>query len=78
LSLAHRLLEGEPGFLFLDDPFLASDSSRLANQLNALKNLVQEQGWQILYFSVKEEVLRHLEKKIPSGILHMENGFIKE
>lgn len=57
LSLADRLLGGEPGFLLLDDPFLTSDSNRLARQLDILSDLA-EGGWQIVYFSVKEEV-RH-------------------
>ena len=60
LSLASQILGGEPGFLLLDDPFLTSDSKRLARQLEILKQLAGE-GWQIVYFSVKEEVRDQLE-----------------
>lgn len=55
LSLADRLLQGEPGFLLLDDAFLTSDSKRLPRQMNILLDLSQS-GWQILYFSVKDEI----------------------
>ncbi len=55
LSLADRLLQGEPGFLLLDDALLTSDSKRLPRQMNVLLDLSRS-GWQILYFSVKDEV----------------------
>ncbi len=55
LSLADRLLQGEPGFLLLDDAFLTSDSKRLPRQMNILLDLSRS-GWQILYFSVKDEI----------------------
>lgn len=70
LALAHRLFGDEPGFLLLDDPFLASDRIRLANQLEMLAGL-SRQGWQILYFSVKDEVAQGLGKlngEVPGGI----------
>ena len=70
LSLAHQLFGGEPGFLLLDDPFLASDRVRLANQLEMLVELSRK-GWQILYFSVKDEVAQGLGKlngEVPGGI----------
>ena len=70
LALAHQLFGGEPGFLLLDDPFLASDQVRLANQLDMLVQLAR-QGWQILYFSVKEEVVEGLDRlngDAPGGI----------
>lgn len=55
LSLADRLLEGQPGFLILDDPFLTSDTNRLSREMDILLNLARS-GWQILYFSVKDEI----------------------
>lgn len=66
LSLAARLLGGEPGFFLLDDPFLTSDSKRLSLQLEILQDLAAE-GWQIVYFSVKEEVRDCLEEAIAGG-----------
>jgi uncharacterized protein YhaN len=70
LALAHRLFGDEPGFLLLDDPFLASDRIRLSNQLEMLAGL-SRQGWQILFFSVKDEVAQGFGKlngEVPGGI----------
>ena len=71
LAMADNLLMNEPGFLILDDPFLASDSERLLNQIDILRSLVVE-GWQIIYFSVKDEIYNALENDINSEavILH--------
>jgi len=66
LSLARRFLGDERGFFLLDDPFLTSDSKRLARQLEILLRLARE-GWQIVYFSVKEEVRRALGGAINDG-----------
>jgi len=63
LSLAGQILGGEPGFLLLDDPFLTSDSKRLPRQLEILKQMAGE-GWQIVYFSVKDEVRSSLQTLI--------------
>lgn len=60
LSLANQILGGEKGFLLLDDPFLAADSTRLAKQLDMLVNRARD-GWQIIYFSVKNEVREYLK-----------------
>ena len=62
LSLAHQILGGKKGFLLLDDPFLAADSTRLANQLDMLVDQVKD-GWQIFYFSVKDEVVDYLRSE---------------
>ncbi|MFO7944512.1 MAG: hypothetical protein R6U51_09480 [Anaerolineales bacterium] len=59
LSLAYKILGGEKGFLLLDDPFLAADSIRLANQLDMLVDQVRD-GWQIVYFTVKDGVFNYL------------------
>lgn len=55
LSLAERLLDGDPGFLILDDPLVAADLDRLHRGFDALSGLVDE-GWQILYLTAKAEV----------------------
>jgi uncharacterized protein YhaN len=47
----------------LDDPFVKSDTKRLAKQLGMLLDL-SRQGWQVLYFSAKDEVKALLEPAI--------------
>lgn len=63
LGLALKILQGQKGFLLLDDPFLMSDTTRLRKQLEVLLTLSQE-GWQIFYFSAKDEIRNLLEKEI--------------
>lgn len=58
LALGEKRLGNEKGFLLLDDPFLKSDSRRLRRQMEMLLALSQS-GWQILYFTAKDEV-RHI------------------
>lgn len=55
VSLASQLLGGEPGFLLLDDPFLAADPDRLARGFDALETLAAE-GWQVFYLTAKGEI----------------------
>lgn len=55
ISLAKQLLGNEPGFLLLDDPLLAADPERLHQGFETLQALGDE-GWQILYFTAKQEV----------------------
>jgi exonuclease SbcC len=62
LALGEQLLKEGKGFFIMDDPFLRSDSARLGRQLEALQRIAAL-GWQILYFSAKEEVKQHLEGK---------------
>jgi rRNA maturation endonuclease Nob1 len=66
LSLADMVLKEEPGFFIFDDPFLTSDEERLIKQLNVLQELAAD-GWQILYFTVKGEVLDKLSSLIKKG-----------
>lgn len=63
LALAEKLLRNEKGFFILDDPFLKSDRQRLKRQLEALLEFARR-GWQIIYFSAKEEVQTALQKYI--------------
>jgi uncharacterized protein YhaN len=60
------ILKEEPGFFIFDDPFLTSDEERLIKQLNVLQELAAD-GWQILYFTVKGEVLDKLSSLIKKG-----------
>ncbi len=62
LALGWELLKGDTGFFILDDPFIKSDKRRLHEQLNTLR-YITEQGWQILYFSAKEEILDALHNE---------------
>ncbi len=55
VSLASQLLGNEPGFLLLDDPFLAADPDRLRLGFETLMDLAEE-GWQIRYCTAKGEV----------------------
>lgn len=57
VGLANRLLGGDRGFFILDDPLVAADRERLSAAFRVLQSLADE-GWQILYFTAKEEV-RH-------------------
>lgn len=55
VSLARQLLGNAPGFLLLDDPFLAADPARLRQGFQTLQTLADD-GWQIIYLTAKEEV----------------------
>jgi len=55
VSLAQQLLGNDPGFLLLDDPFLAADPDRLRKGFETLQTL-SDDGWQILYLTAKQEV----------------------
>ena len=55
IGLAEQLLNSQPGFFLFDDAFLPADRTRLREGFNVLCELA-ESGWQILYFTAKEEV----------------------
>ncbi len=63
LALGEELLKS--GFFIMDDPFVKSDFERLINQLDILKKIA-ERGWQILYFTAKDEVKETLKNDIAS------------
>lgn len=66
LALGERLLEGEKGFFIMDDPFIKADSRRLRAQARVLKDAASA-GWQIIYFTAKDEVREVLADDIKSG-----------
>lgn len=70
LALASKMLGGQKGFFILDDPFLTSDTQRLARQFRILRDL-SEAGWQIIYFSVKDETRRVLNDDIEAERVHL-------
>jgi len=63
LALGEKLLKENQGFFILDDPFIKSDSLRLVNQINLIKKL-SSLGWQVLYFTCKDEILVNLNQEI--------------
>ena len=69
LALGEKLLKGSKGFFVLDDPFIKADKERLERQLDILKR-ISESGWQIIYFTAKDEVRKLLEKDIDNGKVH--------
>jgi ABC-type molybdate transport system ATPase subunit len=70
ITIATRLLADEKGFLILDDPFVKADDERLGRMMEMLRRLVAE-GWQILYFSAKDEVRQTLAKDIDAGSVRL-------
>lgn len=50
----------------MDDPFIKADKGRLQRQIDILRR-VSELGWQIIYFSAKDEVKDVLKQDIESG-----------
>lgn len=66
LALGEKLLEDKKGFFIMDDPFVKADSERLLRQINVLKKIANL-GWQIIYFTVKDEIKNALQEDIQSG-----------
>jgi recombinational DNA repair ATPase RecF len=56
LLFSRHYLDGEPGFLLLDDAFQNSDWDRRANMVDHLVELVRSSGWQILYFTMDDHL----------------------
>lgn len=67
IGLGMRILGGEKGFFVFDDPFVKSDSNRLKRELDLLVRISGE-GWQVFYFSCKEEVRNYLMKNYSEKI----------
>jgi uncharacterized protein YhaN len=60
LGLAKEILN-EPGFLILDNAFVHSDIERVEKEIEFLKEL-EEEGWQIIYFTFRDDVKELIEK----------------
>jgi len=74
VTIAGKLLGEEKGFLILDDPFVRADAERLRAMMDALRHLVEE-GWQILYFTAKDEVTEALREDVRARrvqLLHLD------
>jgi len=77
LALGEKLLNSEKGFFIMDDPFIKSDIERIERQMNALKKICNI-GWQILYFSCKNEIKDILSNDIKNGnINYIDINWIK-
>ncbi len=64
LGLSEKFLNKEKGFFILDDPFIKADMERCFKQMEILKRLVFEFGWQIIFLSAKEEIKAILKEDI--------------
>lgn len=62
VTLGQAVLPNQTGFFIMDDPFLKADRARLHQQLSMLLNLAK-QGWQIIYFTAKDEVVEFVKQK---------------
>lgn len=70
LALGQKLLKGVTGFFIMDDPFIKADKERLQRQIDVLRRVVSELGWQIVYFTAKDEVVNVLKSDIQKGKVH--------
>lgn len=66
LAIGEKLLKGKFGFFIMDDPFIKADGERLARQLSMLKRICKA-GWQVIYFTAKDEVIQLLKSDIDEG-----------
>jgi len=66
LALGEKLLKGSRGFFIMDDPFVKADKERLQRQIDIL-NRISQSGWQIIYFTAKDEVKDALKQDIENG-----------
>jgi DNA repair exonuclease SbcCD ATPase subunit len=69
LALGEKLLKGSRGFFIMDDPFIKADCNRLKKLVEMLKKISQL-GWQIIYFSTKEEIKDVLKSDIDSSAIN--------
>lgn len=65
LGLGEKVLLGKKGFFIMDDPFVKADKKRLKQQIKVLKEICSS-GWQVLYFTAKDEVKDLLEEDMKS------------
>lgn len=72
LALAQKLLGTEKGVFILDDPFVKASTLGSQDALKTLLNMVKKiskDGWQILYFTAKGEVVGELAEDVESGLI---------
>jgi uncharacterized protein YhaN len=69
LALGEQILQDKKGFFILDDPFIKADSDRLEKQIEMLKKICGF-GWQVLYFTSKDEIINVLRSDIECGSIN--------
>ena len=69
LALGEKLLQENPGFFILDDPFIKADSMRLKNLISLLR-IITQLGWQVLYFTCKDEIVDSFRPDIDDNTLN--------
>jgi len=72
LALGEKLFGEEKGFFILDDPFIKASRNRLKVLMKMLKD-ISKSGWQIIYFSAKEEVREILGKDKKVKFIELES-----
>lgn len=66
VALGERLLKSEKGFFIMDDPFIKADPGRLNKLIYVLKE-ISEDGWQVIYFTAKGEIVKSFKEDINCG-----------
>lgn len=66
VAMGEKILGEKTGFFILDDPFIKADQDRLKRLLGTIKELTTR-GWQVLYFTCKNEVREILEPSLENG-----------
>ena len=74
VDFAQRILQGESGFLIMDDIFLSYDTARLKEGLKILQKLV-DKNWQIIYFTAKDQVCELFTNLTGNEIINLPNSF---
>jgi recombinational DNA repair ATPase RecF len=73
ISFARRALGNRPAFLILDDAFQHADWKRRSGMIQATLQLVKQQGWQVFYFTMDDDI-RDRYKKAADEILGPEGS----
>lgn len=72
LKLAQSLLDGESGFLVLDEAFVHSDRKRAQKEIQVLDRLTED-GWQIVYFSFRDSVREAIASAENGTVMDLDN-----
>ncbi len=72
LALGEKLFPEEKGFFILDDPFTKASHDRLEVLIGMLRK-ISKKGWQIIYFSAKEEIREILGNDKKVKLIELEN-----
>ena len=72
-AFAQSIFVEQPGFLLLDDAFLAADATRLERQVRIIGELA-ENGWQVIYFTANDATKDQLLEGADAAV-HMLDRF---